>query len=176
MWLVGRGPATAFNQCRLPWNVVLVSVTATVTPAASTQYLQYPPSPVCSSFTEPQRTFQPFTSPGDSLFPCLSLSPRHLLSLSLSLPFFPFLWLRVSPPLLPSHRMIQNRAAHNSAAKISGSQYSRAKHFNYKQGRMEESRPWGEQRHRDRAWNSCSVTLSPFIFLCLAEMLIYKIC
>lgn len=51
------------------------------------------------------------------------VSPSHPVTRS------PFLSLCVSPPPVPSHGMIQNTAAHNSAAKISAGQYSRPKHF-----------------------------------------------
>lgn len=51
-----------------------------------------PPSPACSSFTEPQRAFQPFTSPGDSLFPCLPLTPSFALCVFLLLCFHLMDW------------------------------------------------------------------------------------
>lgn len=83
VWAAGRGLATAFNECRLPWNVVLVSVTATVTPAASSTI---PPTttaatthPSVASVCIPTIHF-PWRLP----FPHLSLSPCHSLSLSFS--------------------------------------------------------------------------------------------
>lgn len=85
VWSAGRGLATAFNQCRLPWNVVLVSVTATVTPAASTQYLQYPPAQRAAHSLS-LNAHSNHSLPLETLFfPCLSLSPRHSLSVSFAL-------------------------------------------------------------------------------------------
>lgn len=121
VWSVGRGPATAFKTVLSAMKCCFGVSHSHCDPCCLNTIPPEPPSPIWSSFTEPRRTFQPFTSPGDSLFPqSLPLALSHS---------FSFLSFCVSPALFPSCRMILNWAAHNSAAKISRSQYSRPKHF-----------------------------------------------
>lgn len=112
VWSVDRGLATAFNQCRLPWNVVLVSVTATVTPAVSTQYLQYPPTQCAAHSTSINVHSNHSLSP-ETLFSPLPQKRNEGVFIR-----FCFLSLGVSYSLFPCQTVIQKRTTHKLAAEI----------------------------------------------------------
>lgn len=101
-----------------------------------------PISPACGSFTEPQRTFQPFTSPGDSL------SSQSLpLTLSLVLCFF------LSVP--PSFRAGQPTFQQQTSVEVRTAD----------QSTLTRNKLWGEQTadiQTMKTW--CTKTLTLMLF------------